>query len=113
MHEPKTIAILIRKGTGERVAAKEQTALQEIEKLQAQIEKKKAEALEELASDLKEARKTVADIERQIAELGGKKTRKSGGRVCAVCGESGHNSRRHTAAEVAEAKKKKKKEAAA
>lgn len=109
MREPRIIATLIRQSTGERVLAKEKTALQEIEKLQEQIEKKKQEALDELTGDLREARKVVKDIEDQIAELSGKKTRKSGGRVCAVCGESGHNSRRHTAAEIAEAKKRKKK----
>lgn len=94
--------------------AKEKTALEEIQKLQEEFESKIAAkreaALEELRIDLTEARKVVKDIENQIAALSGKKTRArvEGERVCSVCGQKGHNARRHTKEEIAAAKKRKK-----
>lgn len=104
-----TVIGILVKQTGERIVAKEKTALEEIQKLQAEFEEKIASkreaALEELRSDLSEARKVVKDIESQIGALGGTK-RKTGTRVCQVCGQPGHNARRHTAAEKAAAKKK-------
>ncbi len=85
------------KPSGERIMAKEKTALDEIVKLQAEFEEKIASkreaALEELRSDLAEARKTVRDIETQIGALQGKKVRGTSGRVCKICGKAGHNSR--------------------
>ena len=71
--------------------AKEKTALEEIQKLQEQIEKKKQEALDELEGDLREARATVRDIEKQIADLKGRSPRKAGEREkkdapCSICG---------------------------
>lgn len=89
--------------------AKEKSVLDEIKKLQDQIESKKQEALAELANDLQEAKQVVKDIERQMEELSGKGRKQRSqekGRVCTVCGEPGHNARRHSKNERAAAKKK-------
>ena len=117
MQEPAVIANLV-KHNGERIVAKEKSVVEELEKMdeeyQAKRQAKLDAALEELRADLTEARKTVKDIENRMSALTGKKVtriRAEGDRVCSVCGEKGHNSRRHTKEEVAAAKKKAKKEA--
>lgn len=79
--------------------AKEKTALQEIEKLQEQIEKKKQDALDELEGDLREAKKVVKEIEAQMAELSGKKRKSSGERApktCSICKKQGKTETSHT-----------------
>lgn len=98
MKEPALIATLIKKD-GTRIMAKEKTAVQEIEKLQEQIEKKKQEALDELEGDRREALKVLKDIEDQIAELSGKKARKVGTRApkaCSICKKQGKTETSHT-----------------
>src|SRR5688572_2101642 len=91
---------LIKK-SGERILAKEKTALQEIEKLQEQIEKKKQEALDELEGDRRDAVKALKDIENQIAELSGRRIRKTGAerapKTCSVCKKQGKPGTGHTA----------------
>jgi DNA repair exonuclease SbcCD ATPase subunit len=91
--------VLIKK-TGERVQMA--TALEKIQKLQEQIEEAKVQALEELREKRREAQAALADIDRQIAELGGaararvRASRKSGaGAVCPICEVAGHDGRAH------------------
>lgn len=79
--------------------AKEKTAVQEMEKLQAQMDKLKSDALDELEGDLREAKKVVADIEAQMAALSGKKARKGGTRQakrCSICVGQGKSGEGHT-----------------
>jgi DNA repair exonuclease SbcCD ATPase subunit len=78
------------------------SAFEKIQKLQEQIEAAKAEAVEELREKRKEAAAALADIDRQIAALTGEKAAKTAikrqrdpNKPCKVCGELGHDARKH------------------
>ena len=94
----KIIGILVKQ-TGERIVAREKTALDEIAKLQEQIERKKSEALDELEGDRREAVKVLRDIEARIAELSGKKVRTTqrAPKTCSICKKQGEPGTGHTA----------------
>src|SRR3990167_3395427 len=79
------------------------SALDKIAKLMEQIEEAKSGALEELGEKRKTALQAVADIDKEISALTGTKTAGKTGitrqrdpnAVCKVCGEKGHDARRH------------------
>ncbi|MCA1585551.1 MAG: hypothetical protein LC791_12560 [Acidobacteria bacterium] len=79
------------------------TALEKIQRLQEQMEEVKGQALEELREKRREAQAQVADIDRQIAELGGSRTgskakgtrRSSSELTCPICDIKGHDGRAH------------------
>jgi DNA-binding protein H-NS len=87
---------------------KEKSALEEIARLQAQIEAKRQEGLEELRARLKAARTSVREIEEQIQALSGKTLRRGGAgakraqKTCSVCRKQGKSGEGHTAPSHAE-----------
>lgn len=77
-------------------------ALERIQKLQEQIEEAKNAALEELREKRKTAQQALADVEKEISDLTGTKTSKSGirrmrdpNKPCPICGQTGHDGRFH------------------
>jgi DNA-binding protein H-NS len=75
------------------------SALDEIQKLQDQIAKKREEAAEEVRQELQAARNTVRELETQLAELLGKKPRKTAERAakrCSICVGQGKSGEGHT-----------------
>lgn len=85
-------------------------ALEKIQKLQEQIEEAKTAALEELKEKRREAAQALSNIDKEISDLTGTKTRATGvkrmrdpNKPCPICGQTGHDARRHRG----ESKKKK------
>lgn len=78
------------------------SAIEKIQRLQEQMAEVKAQAIEELKEKRKTAAQALADIDQEIASLTGSKAAKSGitrqrdpNKPCPVCGEKGHDARRH------------------
>lgn len=80
----------------EEDVAKDNPMLEKVRKLREQL----AEAEKAYNDDLDRRRAELDDEAREAGLVAAKRSRKSGGsRVCKVCGETGHNARRHTRSE--------------
>lgn len=80
----------------EETLAKDNPMLEKVRKLREQL----AEAEKAYNDDLDRRRAELDDEAREAGLVAAKRGRKSGGsRVCKVCGETGHNARRHSKSE--------------
>ena len=78
--------------------AREKTAMEEMAKLQAQMDKLKQDAMDELQGDLREAKKKVAEIMAAIAEFTGRKAKGTrAAKTCSICKKQGKSGEGHTA----------------
>ena len=97
MREPAIIARLV-KPDGRIILAREKTAMEEMAKLQAQMDKLKQDAMDELQGDLREAKKKVAEIMAAIAEFTGRKAKGTrAAKRCSICVKAGKPGIGHTA----------------
>lgn len=77
--------------------AREKTALEEMAKLQVQMDKLKQDAMDELTGDLREAQKVVRDIQQRISEFTGKKAKGTrAAKTCSICKKQGKSGEGHT-----------------